>query len=78
MKVAGVGISRPREGLIIDGSVTHESLPFEGTRYSIVAFLHKNANSFAEKRLTYLREIGFRLEPSGGVAGKTRRLVQTR
>ena len=45
------------EALRFDGSITHSSMPFEGTRYSIVAVTHKawaNATSDLQHQLLAL------------------------
>ena len=51
------------ECLVIDGTKFHRSLPFEGERYSIIAFLHNATWSLNRPELTTLRSLGY---PLGG------------
>ena len=46
---------------IIDGRVLHHSEKFQGTRYSIVAFVHNSWKRLPEADLSRLRSLGFQL-----------------
>ena len=67
-------LSEPRKGMMIDGSKTHQSQPFQGTRYSIVAFYHKGAEDLDKGDREYLTKLGFHLDST---AAPARNLVQT-
>ena len=51
--------------LIIDGTRPHYSDPFQGTRYSVVAFYHGSTPFLPPLELERLRKLGFRLEYPG-------------
>ena len=75
-------ITGPRQGMLIDGTRTHRSLPYTGTRYSVVAFLHNSVGDLPSDQKEYLRSLGFRLNSTscGGVAAEevpARSMVQT-
>ena len=57
-------LSDPDVLLILDGTQPHESDPFYGERYSVVAFLHKAAFALPPADLKLLRDLGLRL-PDG-------------
>ena len=67
-------LDQPGKGMMIDGTKTHSSARFEGTRFSIVAFYHKNTSDLSEADRAYLGRLGFHLDAS---AAPVRRLVQS-
>ena len=60
-----VDASETGAAMIIDGTRPHRSLPFDGKRISIVAFLHKATSELSATRQRYLRRLGFAI-PRGG------------
>ena len=61
----------------IDGTCKHESEPFVGERYSIVAFLHNSTSQLEQSTLHYLYESLFILggPPDGCLLSVPRRFV---
>jgi hypothetical protein len=54
-------IKKHGEAVIIDGTLEHGSEPFEGSRYSIVAFLHTSTRDLKPADRKTLLELGFNL-----------------
>ena len=46
--------------LIMDGTKEHQSDPYEGERYSIVAFLHNSTQNLSQEDYDTLLDLGFR------------------
>jgi len=49
--------------LALDGTKMHESDRFEGSRYSVVAFMHKAVSALPSDARSYLQSLGFCLPP---------------
>jgi hypothetical protein len=57
-------IGQHGQAVVIDGTQEHLSEEFQGTRYSIVAFLHSSTSELSQHDKSKLIKLGFRL-PQG-------------
>jgi hypothetical protein len=48
---------------VIDEKKVHWSTPFQGLRYSIIAFLHQSIAHLTKQERKYLHTLGFKLPP---------------
>jgi hypothetical protein len=55
---------------VIDGKKVHWSTPFQGLRYSIIAFLHQPTAHLTNQEKKYLHTLGFKLPPEMEVTGE--------